>query len=152
MHEIIKKILDLKKGFGFVAQRYRIRSGNKNYYIDFVFYHVPSKRFVFIKRKSGKIDAGQISFYITAIDEQLRGQDDNPTIGLILCKEKDHYTAEYALKSSNAPIGVASYELELISKLPKELKGSLPTVEEIEAEMEKQVIMQTIGNASKKNS
>ena len=150
MHEIIKKILDLKKGFGFVAQRYRIRSGNKNYYIDFVFYHVPSKRFVFIKRKSGKIDAGQISFYITAIDEQLRGQDDNPTIGLILCKEKDHYTAQYALKSTNAPIGIASYDLELSNILPAEWKSSLPTVEDIEAELEKVEMMQELSKKENK--
>ena len=129
-------MLEMGKGFAFIGQQYHVAVGNKDYYIDLLFYHVPLKRYFVIELKAREfdyLDTGQISFYITAIDEQLRAKDDNPTIGLILCKEKDHYTAEYALKSSNAPIGIASYELELMNKLPKEWISSLPTIEEIES-------------------
>ncbi|MDP3787925.1 MAG: PDDEXK nuclease domain-containing protein [Candidatus Chromulinivorax sp.] len=145
IRNIQKMMLEMGKGFAFVGQQYHVAVGNKDYYIDLLFYHIPLKRYFVIELKAREfdyLDAGQISFYITAIDEQLRAKDDNPTIGLILCKEKDHYTAEYALKSTKAPVGIASYELELIHKLPKEWKNALPTIEEIKIELEKQDIMQ----------
>ena len=151
---IQKMMLEMGKGFAFIGQQYHVAVGNKDYYIDLLFYHVPLKRYFVIELKAREfdyLDTGQISFYITAIDEQLRAKDDNPTIGLILCKEKDHYTAEYALKSSNAPIGIASYELELMNKLPKEWISSLPTIEEIESELEKQEIIQKIETKIIKN-
>jgi hypothetical protein len=79
-----------------------------------------------------------MAFYLTAVDESLKTEKDNPTIGLILCKTKDTLTVEYALRTSTSPIGVTEYTTQIIEKLPKELKSSLPTIEEIEAELEKQ--------------
>lgn len=81
-------------------------------------------------------DTGQINFYLSAIDDLLKHPDDQPTIGLILCKTKDNIIAEYALRNIKSPIGVAGYEVKLVESLPKELKGSLPTIEEIEKELE----------------
>jgi hypothetical protein len=95
-------------------------------------------------------DAGQINFYLSAVDDILRGSDDNPTIGLLLCKSKDKITVEYALRRSLSPIGVASYETDLLEKLPKEFKSSLPTIEEIEAELEKQEILDEAEKKQKK--
>lgn len=82
---------------------------------------------------------GQLNFYLSAVDDQLRRPGDNPTIGLLLCKTKDNLIAEYALRDINKPIGVADYETEIVKRLPKELKSSLPTIEELEAEFEKYI-------------
>ncbi len=82
-------------------------------------------------------DAGQLNFYLTAVDDLLRDVNDKPTIGLLLCKTKDNFTAEYALRKISSPIGVAEYTDSIVEQLPKELKRSLPTIEEIEAELEK---------------
>lgn len=147
MNNIQKMLLEMGKGFAFVGKQYHVTVGNKDYYIDLLFYHVPLKRYLVIELKAREfdyLDAGQISFYITAIDKQLRGQNDNPTIGLILCKEKDHYSAEYALQSTSKPIGIASYITDLINELPLEWKSALPTVEEIESELEKQEMLQEL--------
>jgi len=147
MANIQKVMLEFGKGFAFAGQQYHIKVGSQDFYIDLLFYHVPLKRYVVIELKArdfNYLDAGQISFYITAVDEQLKGVDDNPTIGLILCKDKDHYVAEYALKNINIPIGVASYEINLIKELPIEFQDSLPSIKEIEAKLEIQTAMQTI--------
>ncbi len=152
MNNIQKMLLEMGKGFAFVGQQYHVTVGNKDYYIDLLFYHVPLKRYLVVELKAREfdyLDAGQISFYITAIDEQLCKQDDNPTIGLILCKEKDHYSAEYALRSASKPIGIASYITDLINELPLEWKNSLPTIEEIETELEKKEIIQELEIKSK---
>ncbi len=85
-------------------------------------------------------DIGQLNFYISAVDDLVRNSEDKPTIGLLLCKTKRNFTAEYALRNINSPIGIAQYTT-LTEKLPKELKGSLSTIEEIEAELEKQEIL-----------
>ena len=153
MQNIQITLLEIGKGFAFVGQQYHVAIGDKDYYIDLLFYHVPLKRYLVIELKAREfdyLDAGQISFYITAIDEKVRGKDDNPTIGLILCKEKDHYSAEYALKSSSKPIGIASYVTDLIHELPLEWKSSLPTIQEIEIELEKKEIIQELEIKAKK--
>ena len=153
MQNIQKTLLEIGKGFAFVGQQYHVAIGDKDYYIDLLFYHVPLKRYLVIELKAREfdyLDAGQISFYITAIDEKVRGKDDNPTIGLILCKEKDHYSAEYALKSSSKPIGIASYVTDLIHELPLEWKSPLPTIQEIEIELEKKEIIQELEIKAKK--
>jgi hypothetical protein len=93
---------------------------------------------VIVELKAGKFDsrdAGQMSAYLSAVDDQLRHEDDQPSLGIILCKIKDNVFAEYVLRNFNRPIGVAEFEVKLVEKLPKELKSSLPTVEEIEAEL-----------------
>ncbi len=138
---IQKFLLELGEGFAFVARQYHLNVGNKDYYIDLLFYHLKLRCFVVIELKAREFDprdAGQLNFYLSAIDDLVRAPEDNPTIGLILCKTKDNFTAEYALRDINKPIGVAQYETMLVESLPQHFKGSLPTIEEIEAELEKQ--------------
>lgn len=156
MAHVQKMLLALGKGFAFVGQQYHIIVGPQDYYIDLLFYHTIRKCYVVIELKAGEFHyshAGQIAFYITAIDKQLRQENDNPTIGLILCKNKDNYTVEYALEGTNKPVGVASYITNLVQELPLEWKSSLPTIEEIETELEKQEMLQELKpakNTSKK--
>ncbi len=104
----------------------------------FLFYHLKLRCYVIVELKGGKFDsrdAGQMSAYLSAVDDQLRNKDDQPSIGIILCKTKDNVFAEYVLRNFNRPIGIAEFEVKLVEKLPKELKAGLPTVEEIEAEL-----------------
>lgn len=115
MIERIKNLLlELGKGFSFVGNQYRISTESKDYYIDLLFYHLTLRCFVVVELKNADFDPsyiGQLQFYITAVDEVLKRENDNPTIGLLLCKDKDRYSVEWALKSSNVPIGVASYSI-----------------------------------------
>lgn len=137
-----KCLLELGKGFAFIGQQQHIVVSGKDYYMDLLFYHYKLRCFVVVELKAREFepqDTGQINFYIAAIDKQMRASTDNPTIGILLCKTKDNLTVEYALYNVSSPIGVAGYETaELSEKLPKNLKSSLPTIEEIEEELEKQ--------------
>jgi predicted nuclease of restriction endonuclease-like (RecB) superfamily len=138
--DVQKMLLELGKGFALVGRQYHVQVGNKDYYIDLLFYHYKLKCFIVVELKSSEFmpeHAGKVNFYLSAVDSLVRSPEDKPTIGLILCKIKDNYTAEYALRNITSPIGVAEYETEIIKKLPKEFKGKLPTIEEIEAELEK---------------
>ena len=115
---IIEKIktilLELGKGFSFVGNQYRISTQNKDYYIDLLFYHLVLNCFVVVELKNTDFDPsyiGQLQFYVTAVDETVKRESDNPTIGLLLCKDKDKYSVDWSLKSSNAPIGVTSYQI-----------------------------------------
>lgn len=138
---IQKFLLELGEGFAFVGRQYHLEIGDKDYYIDLLFYHLKLRCFIVIELKAREFDprdAGQINFYLSAIDDLIRAPGDNPTIGLILCRTKDNFTAEYALRDIKKPIGVAGYEAKLVGSLPKNLKSSLPTIKEIEAELEKQ--------------
>ena len=124
MKRITAVILELGKGFTFVGNQYRISTELKDYYIDLLFYHLNLRCFVVVELKSVDFDPsfiGQLQFYVTAIDETIKKETDNPTIGLLLCKNKDKYSVEWSLKASNAPIGVASYSIN----------EYLPTEEEI---------------------
>src|SRR3990167_5349955 len=135
-----KFLLELGQGFAFVARQYHLEVGGEDSYIDLLFYHFKLKCFIVIELKAGPFkatDAGQVNFYLTAVDRLLKQPEDNPTIGIILCKEKNKITAEYALGNLKNPIGVSSYTVNLMEKLPKELKGKLPTIEELEAELGK---------------
>lgn len=139
-----KLLLEMGKGFAFVARQYHVVVAEQDYYIDLLFYHFKLQCFVVVELKARDFkpeDAGKINFYLSAIDDLVKSEHDNPTIGLLLCKEKNNMTVEYALRRSNSPIGVAQYETEIFNKLPKDLKSSLPTIEEFEAEFEKQEIM-----------
>ncbi len=121
-----------------------IEVGGKSYFIDLLFYHFKLKCFVVIELKATSFDprdVGQINFYLSAVDDHLKASDDQPTMGLVLCKSKDNFTAEYALRDINKPIGVAEYAMEILKKLPKDLKASLPTAQELEAELEKQEVL-----------
>lgn len=142
VNNIQKCLLELGKGFAFIGQQQHIEVSGKDYYMDLLFYHYKLRCFVVVELKAREFepqDTGQINFYIAAVDRQLRAATDNPTIGILLCKTKDNLTVEYALYNVSSPIGVAGYETaELSEKLPKNLKSSLPTIEEIEEELEKQ--------------
>ena len=108
---------------------------DKDFYIDLLFYHLRMRCFVVIELKNGDFIpeyVGKMNFYCSAVDDILKHSTDQPTIGLILCKGKDKLFAEYSLKDINKPIGISEYEL--LRTLPDKLKGSLPSIEEIEAE------------------
>lgn len=138
VNNIQKCLIELGQGFAFVGQQYPIRAGTKDLYIDLLFYHLKLKCYIVVELKAGEFDsrdAGQMSAYLSAVDDQLRNESDKPTIGLIFCKTKDNVFVEYVLRNFNRPIGVAGFEVKLVENLPKDLKASLPTVEEIEAEL-----------------
>lgn len=144
IHNIQKLLLELGKGFAFVGRQYHLSVGDQDFYIDLLFYHLKLRCFVVVELKAREFDprdTGQINFYLSAVDDLLRHPDDQPTIGILLCKTKNNIIAEYALRNINRPIGVAGYETEILTKLPKELKGSLPSVEELEAELEKHELL-----------
>ncbi|HET6514675.1 MAG TPA: PDDEXK nuclease domain-containing protein [Thermodesulfovibrionales bacterium] len=134
-------ILELGYGFCFVGRQHRLALGNKEYFIDLLFYHRFLKALVAFELKVGPFEpefAGKMDFYLNLLNDKERGPGDKPSIGIILCAEKDDVEVEYALKSKTNPIGVAAYHLQ--SKLPGELKGKLPTAKQlagvVRAEME----------------
>jgi len=129
-------LLELGAGFAFVGTQIPLVVDDEECFLDILFYHLKLRCYVVIELKAKKFkpaDLGQLSFYLTAVDEQLRHSQDNPTIGILLCESRSKIVAEYALKRINAPIGVSEYTLS--KALPKELKSSLPTIEQLEAEL-----------------
>lgn len=141
---IQKFLLELGQGFAFVGRQKHIEIDKNDFYIDLLFYHLKLRCYVVVELKSTEFKpeyAGKLNFYLSAVDDLLRVPGDKPTIGLLLCKTKNNIVAEYALRDINKPIGVADYETKLVESLPKEFKSSLPTVKEIEAELEKQDIL-----------
>ena len=133
MLERIKNVLlELGKGFSFVGNQYKISTNDNDYYIDLLFYHLDLRCFVVVELKNTEFKpeyVGQLGFYVTAVDETLKKETDNETIGLLLCEDKDKLTVEWSLKSVNAPIGVASYKVKNV--IPKEIMDKLPTEEEL---------------------
>lgn len=137
MVHIQKFLLELGAGFAFVGQQVPLLVGGEDFYLDLLFYHLKLRCFVVIDLKMRKFtpaDAGQMNFYLSAVDSQIKHPTDGPTIGLVLCKTRDRITAEYALRDIAKPIGVAEWQAKLVHSLPTPLKGSLPSIEEIEAE------------------
>ena len=135
-----KFLLELGQGFAFVGRQYHLEVSDKDFYIDLLFYHLRLRSFVVIELKKGDFKpeyAGKMNFYCSVVDDQLRHETDQPTIGLILCQTKDRILAEYALRDINKPIGVSDYELT--RALPESLQSELPTIEEIEAELQSEV-------------
>lgn len=131
-------LLELGAGFAFVGNQVKLVVGGKDYFIDLLFYHLRLRCYVVVELKATAFKpdhVGQINFYLSAADDLLKHADDKPSIGLLLCKSRDRLQVEYALRSLRKPIGVAEWKTKIVDKLPKELKGSLPTVEEIEAEL-----------------
>jgi predicted nuclease of restriction endonuclease-like (RecB) superfamily len=140
VRHIEKFLLELGSGFAFVGRQYRLAIGENEYYIDLLFYHLQLRCFVVIDLKTGEFKpeyAGKMNFYCSAVDDMLKHQEDQPTIGLILCQNKNRIIAEYALKSIRKPIGVSEYELT--KALPENLKSSLPSIADIEAELGKEL-------------
>lgn len=133
---IQKFLLELGRGFAFVGRQYRIEVSDREFHIDLLFYHLHLRCFVVVDLKKGDFKpeyAGKINFYCSVVDDRLRHKNDQPTLGLILCQTKDQVLAEYALRDIHKPIGVADYELT--RALPKEFASSLPSIEDIEAEL-----------------
>ena len=140
VEHIQKVLVELGTGFAFVARQYRVEVDGEEFLIDLLFYHFKLKRFVVVELKSGPFKpeyAGKMSFYLAAVDAQLKQSNDAPSIGMILCKTKKKLMVEYTLQDSRRPIGVATYTTKLIESLPKDLQTSLPTIEQIEAELSK---------------
>jgi predicted nuclease of restriction endonuclease-like (RecB) superfamily len=130
---IAKTIMELGTGFAFVGNQYHLEISEKDYYIDLLFYNTKLRCYVVIELKNTDFKpeyAGQLNFYLSAVDAILKHETDNPSIGIMLCKTKDKLTAEYALKDINKPIGVSEYKLS--DFVPAELIDTLPSAEDIE--------------------
>jgi len=139
-HALVKHVtdflLELGAGFAFVGKQVQVDVGGDEFFIDLLFYHLKLRCYVVIELKSGKFKPehlGQLGFYLTAVDRQVKREGDAPTIGLLLCKSKNEVVAEYALGDKNQPMGVSEYKL--IESLPAELQTSLPSIEQIEREL-----------------
>lgn len=134
---ITKFLLELGSGFAFVGRQYKLIVGGDEFRIDLLFYHIKLKCYVVVELKATSFKpehAGKLSFYTSAIDGKLKTDDENPTIGILICKSKNDTVVEYALKDINKPLGISEYQLTEI--LPKEYKSSLPSIEEIEAKLD----------------
>lgn len=130
---IQKLLLELGDGFAFVGREFRLLVGETEFFTDLLFYNIKLHAYVVIEVKIkdfSPIDLGQLSTYVSSINHLLKGENDNPTIGILICKDKDKIVAEYSLENYNIPLGISSYELNKL--LPKELKKSLPSIEELE--------------------
>lgn len=132
INNITKVLLELGKGFAYVGHQYHLEVAGEDYYIDLLFYNIKLKCYVVIELKIGEFKpeyAGQLSFYLTAIDEQVKEVNDNPTIGLLLCRHKNNIVAEYTLRDMNKPMGVSEYRIK--DYLPENLQNELPSIEEL---------------------
>ena len=135
INHITKFLLELGKGFAFIGRQYHLEVAKNDYYIDLLFYHTRLKCYVVIEIKNTAFVpeyAGKLNFYLSAVDSMVKQKDDQPTIGILLCRDKNNIEAEFALRDINKPMGVSEFRFTEI--LPKKFKSSLPTVEEIENE------------------
>ena len=138
LNHVEKFMRELGQGFSFVGRQFPLQVSGKDFYIDLLFYHLKLRCFVVIELKATDFKpefAGKMNFYLSAVDDLMRHSSDNATIGILICKKKDNFIAEYALRDIHKPMGVAEYETKIVSSLPKKLEGKLPTIEEIEAEL-----------------
>ena len=134
---IQKFLIELGKGFAYMGREYRLDIGDTEEYIDMLFYNTHIHAYVVVEVKTGDFepaDVGQLGTYVVAVDHILKGSKDEKTIGLLVCKNKNEILARYALESSTQPLGVSSFELSNV--IPEEFKGSLPSIEEIENELQ----------------
>ena len=133
---VTKYLLEMGNGFAFVAKQKHFQVGNSDFYADLILYHIKLHAYIVVELKATPFKpeyAGQLNFYINVVDEQMRGENDNKTIGILLCKGKDEVVAQYALRGYDQPIGVSDYQLS--KALPENLKSTLPNVEEMEEEL-----------------
>ncbi len=136
VRHVTEFLLELGAGFAFVGRQVLLDVGGDEFFIDLLFYHLKLRCYVVIELKAGKFKPehlGQLGFYLTAVDRQIKTEHDNPTIGLLLCKSKNKVVAEYALGDKTQPMGIAEYKL--LQALPAELQTSLPSIEQIEHEL-----------------
>ena len=137
---ITKFLLELGSGFAFVGRQYKLIVGGEEFKIDLLFYHLKLRCYVVVELKAVDFKpefAGKLNFYTAVVDGEVKAKEDNPTIGILICKSKNDLIVEYALKGVEKPLGISEYELTEI--LPKEFKSSLPTVEELENELNKEL-------------
>lgn len=131
-------LIELGVGFAYVGSNVHLEVGGDDFYLDLLFYHLKLRCFIVIDLKTGSFKpehAGKMNFYLAAVDEQRRHADDQPSIGMILCRSKNSLVVEYALRDMNKPIGVPEYTLT--ESLPEQLAGKLPTIQELEAELDR---------------
>ena len=136
VNHVTKFLLELGAGFSYIGRQYNLEINGDEFFIDLLFYHVKLHCYVVVELKSVKFKpefAGKLNFYISAVDGILKSERDNPTVGILICKSKNNTVVEYALKDVHKPIGVSEYII--IKNLPDEFKSSLPSIEEIEAEL-----------------
>jgi len=136
IRHVTEFLLELGAGFAFVGRQVLLDVGGEEFFIDLLFYHLKLRCYVVIELKAGKFKPehlGQLGFYLTAVDRQVKNEHDKPTIGLLLCKSKNKVVAEYALSDKSQPMGIAEYKL--LESLPAELQTSLPSIEQIELEL-----------------
>ncbi len=153
LRHLQKFLVELGNGFAFVGRQYHFEIGADDFYVDLLFYHLRLRCFVVIDLKKGEFKpeyAGKMNFYLSVADDKLRHASDAPSIGLILCQDRNKVVAEYALRGMNKPIGVSEYELT--RALPKELRSSLPSIEEIEAELAEMPRPKPMRKAGKKSA
>lgn len=139
--ELVKRVtqllLEMGSGFAFLGNQYHLNVGGDDYYLDLLFYNLKLRCYVVVELKTGKFKpeyAGKLNFYLSAVDDLIKNDEDNPTIGIILCKEKNKIVAEYALKDISKPIGVSEYKL--CEDIPEDMVGTLPSIEELEDKLE----------------
>jgi predicted nuclease of restriction endonuclease-like (RecB) superfamily len=140
IRHITRFLLELGAGFAFVGKQFRLEVAGDEFFIDLLFYHTRLKCYVVVELKAQAFKpehAGQLNFYLSAVDAQIKAQDDKPTIGLLLCKTKNRLVAEYALSGIEKPIGVADYQL--VRALPEPLDTCLPSIEELESELSREL-------------
>lgn len=136
LEHITQFLLELGAGFAYMGRQVPLQVGEREFFLDLLFYHVRLHCYVVVELKTGDFEpefAGKLNFYLKAVDEQLRGEHDAPTIGLLLCKSKDKLVAEYALSDIHKPLGLASYQLS--HELPQALRDKLPSIEALEQEL-----------------
>ena len=138
VQDVTKLLLELGTGFAFLGNQYHLNVGGDDFYIDLLFYNLNLRCYVVIELKTGEFKpeyAGQLNFYLSAVDGILKKEADNPSIGLLLCKSKNDLVAEYSLKDMSKPIGVSEYKIT--STLPEELEQQLPSVEDLQKRIQK---------------
>lgn len=137
INHVSKFLLELGTGFSYIGRQYRLEVGGDEFFIDLLFYHVRLHCYVVVELKTVKFKpefAGKLNFYVSAVDGILKTEQDNPTIGILICKSKNDTVVEYALKDIHKPIGVSEYTIT--RNLPEEFRSSLPSIEDIEAELD----------------
>jgi predicted nuclease of restriction endonuclease-like (RecB) superfamily len=140
IEHITKVLLELGDGFAFMGRQYRLEAGEQEYFLDLLFYHTKLRRHVVIELKIGDFIpefAGKMNFYLGLVDDKLKKEFDEPAIGLILCKTKNKIVAEYALRDTSKPIGIAEYKIA--ESLPEDIKGELPSIAELEQKLDKEL-------------
>lgn len=148
VQHVTQFLLELGAGFAFVGRQVHLQVGEKDFYLDLLFYHLKLRCYVVVELKAGEFlpeHAGKLNFYLSAVDSQLKHPSDQPSLGLLLCKSRDKVVAEYAQRDMNKPIGVAQYQL--VQSLPDALQTDLPRIEDIERELQGADDMPTGKNA-----